>query len=62
MSYWIPDVPKHIKEQIKRETYLTQKILHESHLSEWRNKMTDATKSLMKGSVSLKEHNKELDI
>lgn len=62
VSYWIPDVPKHIKEQIKRETYLTQKILHESHLSEWRNKMTDATKSLMKGSVSLKEHNKDMDI
>ncbi|XP_078075850.1 anoctamin-6 isoform X3 [Mustelus asterias] len=54
LSYWIPDVPKHIKEQIKRETYLTQKLLHESHLTAWHNKMAATTKSLMKNPESLK--------
>ncbi|XP_051886779.1 anoctamin-6 isoform X2 [Pristis pectinata] len=54
VSYWIPDVPEHIKEKIKREKYLTQKILHESHLTAWHNKMTDATRNLIKGSISLK--------
>lgn len=28
----IPDVPYAVKEQIKREKYLTQKILHETNL------------------------------
>lgn len=28
----IPDVPYSVKEQIKREKYLTQKILHETNL------------------------------
>ncbi|XP_069760228.1 anoctamin-6 isoform X1 [Narcine bancroftii] len=53
VSYVIPDVPEHIKEQIKREKYLTQKILHESQLTTWHKKMTDATSSLLKGSVRL---------
>ncbi|XP_056131762.1 anoctamin-6 isoform X2 [Lampris incognitus] len=32
LSYVIPDVPNAIKEQIKREKYLTQVILHETNL------------------------------
>ncbi|XP_072341166.1 anoctamin-6 [Scyliorhinus torazame] len=48
VSYWIPDVPKHIKEQIKREKYLTQKLLHESRLTAWQDKMAATSKSLIK--------------
>uniref|UniRef100_UPI003AB0A547 anoctamin-6-like n=1 Tax=Centroberyx gerrardi TaxID=166262 RepID=UPI003AB0A547 len=32
LSYVIPDVPNAVKEQIKRERYLTQVILHEANL------------------------------
>ncbi|XP_015208423.1 anoctamin-6 [Lepisosteus oculatus] len=32
LSYGIPDVPLEVKEQIKREKYLTQKLLHEANL------------------------------
>lgn len=32
LSYVIPDVPYAVKEQIKREKYLTQVILHETNL------------------------------
>ncbi|KAJ8373376.1 hypothetical protein AAFF_G00265640 [Aldrovandia affinis] len=32
LSYMIPDVPTAVKEQIKRERYLTQVILHEANL------------------------------
>uniref|UniRef100_A0A671UC36 Anoctamin n=1 Tax=Sparus aurata TaxID=8175 RepID=A0A671UC36_SPAAU len=36
LSYVIPDVPYAVKEQIKREKYLTQVILHETNLKlEW---------------------------
>ncbi|GCC33558.1 hypothetical protein chiPu_0012028 [Chiloscyllium punctatum] len=54
VSYCIPDVPKHIKEQIKRERYLTQKLLHESQLTDWHNKMAETAKNIMKGPVSMK--------
>lgn len=32
LSYVIPDVPYAVREQIKREKYLTQVILHETNL------------------------------
>ena len=32
LSYAIPDVPDKVKEQIKREKYLTQVLLHEANL------------------------------
>ncbi len=32
LSYVIPDVPYAVKEQMKREKYLTQVILHETNL------------------------------
>ncbi|XP_038637284.1 anoctamin-6 isoform X2 [Scyliorhinus canicula] len=53
VSYWIPDVPKHIKEQIKREKYLTQKLLHESRLTAWQDKMAATSKSLIKNPSHL---------
>lgn len=34
ISYAIPDVSKITKSKIKREKYLTQKLLHESHLKD----------------------------
>ncbi|XP_059834473.1 anoctamin-6 isoform X1 [Hypanus sabinus] len=55
VSYVIPDVPAHIKEQIKREKYLTQKILHENHLPTWDSALRDATSRFIEGSVSLKD-------
>uniref|UniRef100_A0A671UEU8 Anoctamin n=1 Tax=Sparus aurata TaxID=8175 RepID=A0A671UEU8_SPAAU len=39
LSYVIPDVPYAVKEQIKREKYLTQVILHETNLKLTRNKV-----------------------
>ncbi|XP_048463912.1 anoctamin-6-like [Rhincodon typus] len=54
VSYCIPDVPKHIKEQIKRERYLTQKLLHESQLTDWHNKMAENANTIMKGPMSMK--------
>lgn len=35
LSYIIPDVPEALKEQIKRERYLTQKILHETNIKKF---------------------------
>ncbi|XP_041072469.1 anoctamin-6 isoform X2 [Carcharodon carcharias] len=54
VSYWIPDVPTHIKEQIKRESYLTQKLLHERNLTGWHKKMAATSKNLIKNPMSLK--------
>ena len=34
ISYVIPDVSKITKSKIKREKYLTQKLLHENHLKD----------------------------
>ncbi|KAM4881268.1 anoctamin-6 isoform 1-T1 [Thomomys bottae] len=34
ISYAIPDVSKNIRSKIKREKYLTQKLLHESHIGD----------------------------
>ena len=34
LSYAIPDVPDKVKEQIKREKYLTQALLHEANLKQ----------------------------
>ena len=34
ISYAIPDVSKSTKSKIKREKYLTQKLLHENHLKD----------------------------
>ncbi|XP_067855516.1 anoctamin-6 isoform X2 [Heptranchias perlo] len=60
VSYWIPDVPEKIKEQIKREKYLTQKLLHEAHLTDWHSKTTNASKAPVKGPGGLKS--KDMDV
>ncbi|XP_042191668.1 anoctamin-6 isoform X2 [Callorhinchus milii] len=44
LSYVIPDVPEVIKQQVSRQTYLTQKLLHESHLAKWKERGFDASR------------------
>uniref|UniRef100_A0A8C2B737 Anoctamin n=1 Tax=Cyprinus carpio TaxID=7962 RepID=A0A8C2B737_CYPCA len=39
LSYMIPDVPEALKEQIKRERYLTQVILHETNIQHFKELM-----------------------
>uniref|UniRef100_A0A8C2C0W5 Anoctamin n=1 Tax=Cyprinus carpio TaxID=7962 RepID=A0A8C2C0W5_CYPCA len=39
LSYMIPDVPEALKEQIKRERYLTQVILHETNIKHFKELM-----------------------
>lgn len=39
ISYAIPDVSKSTKSKIKREKYLTQKLLHENHLKDMTKNM-----------------------
>lgn len=46
LSYAIPDVSKSTKSKIKREKYLTQKLLHENHLK-------DMTKNLAEHMIGV---------
>lgn len=39
ISYAIPDVSKSTKSKIRREKYLTQKLLHENHLKDMTKNM-----------------------
>ncbi|KAJ8788941.1 hypothetical protein J1605_022347 [Eschrichtius robustus] len=39
ISYTIPDVSKSTKSKIRREKYLTQKLLHENHLKDMTKNM-----------------------
>ncbi|XP_053305226.1 anoctamin-5 isoform X2 [Spea bombifrons] len=41
VAWLIPDVPSEVKARIKREKYLTQKILHEYELCKWKKKLQD---------------------
>uniref|UniRef100_A0A665X1A5 Anoctamin n=1 Tax=Echeneis naucrates TaxID=173247 RepID=A0A665X1A5_ECHNA len=50
LSYMIPDVPYAVKEQIKREKYLTQVILHETNLK----LVTKRLKPIAKDSPTLR--------
>ncbi|XP_066543205.1 anoctamin-6 [Amia ocellicauda] len=50
LSYIIPDVPIEVKEQIKREKYLTQKLLHEASLKLVTRRMKPITDKLLKRS------------
>ncbi|MBN3300735.1 ANO6 protein, partial [Amia calva] len=50
LSYIIPDVPIEVKEQIKREKYLTQKLLHEAGLKLVTKRMKPITDKLLKRS------------
>ncbi|KAM4721552.1 anoctamin-5 [Rhinophrynus dorsalis] len=41
VAWWIPDVPSEVKARIKREKYLTQRILHEYELCKLKEKLND---------------------
>ncbi|XP_032360910.1 anoctamin-6 isoform X1 [Etheostoma spectabile] len=61
LSYVIPDVPYSVKEQIKREKYLTQVILHETNL----HLVTKRSKPLDDGTLTRMEMNmtqEEMDL
>lgn len=51
LSYMIPDVPYAIKEQIKREKYLTQVILHETNLKLVTKRIKTPEDEIREGSV-----------
>lgn len=62
LSYVIPDVPYAVREQIKREKYLTQVVLHETNLklvTKRRKIVDDGT--LTFGKVTLTGQEMELD-
>ncbi|XP_062051090.1 anoctamin-6 isoform X1 [Lepus europaeus] len=54
ISYAIPDVSKTTKSKIKREKYLTQKLLHESHLQD----MTRTMGAIAERVVEAVDHNR----
>ncbi|KAM9301566.1 anoctamin-5 [Gastrophryne carolinensis] len=39
VAWWIPDVPSEVKARVKRERYLTQRILHEYELCKLKEKL-----------------------
>lgn len=41
VAWMIPDVPAEVKAKIKREKYLTQKILHEYELNKLKQKLCE---------------------
>uniref|UniRef100_A0A8C2AN28 Anoctamin n=1 Tax=Cyprinus carpio TaxID=7962 RepID=A0A8C2AN28_CYPCA len=47
LSYMIPDVPEALKEQIKRERYLTQVILHETNIKQFKELMKPVADNLL---------------
>ncbi len=47
LSYVIPDVPEALKEQIKRERYLTQVILHETNIKHFKELMKPVSDNLL---------------
>ncbi|XP_078531829.1 anoctamin-6 [Lissotriton helveticus] len=49
IAYIIPDTSKETRDKIKREKYLRQKLLHESHLKVMKNKMGKVADKLLKG-------------
>lgn len=46
LAYVIPDVPEALKEQIKRERYLTQVILHETNIKQFKELMKPVADNL----------------
>ncbi|MEE6480788.1 hypothetical protein FKM82_012671 [Ascaphus truei] len=49
ISYFIPDVSNATKDKIKREKYLTQKLLHETHLNIVKKQMGSLADTILKG-------------
>ncbi|KAM4569542.1 anoctamin-6 [Odontesthes bonariensis] len=55
LSYMIPDVPYAVKEQIKREKYLTQVILHETNLKLVTKRLKPAADEILSHANMAKE-------
>uniref|UniRef100_A0A3B4BL81 Anoctamin n=1 Tax=Periophthalmus magnuspinnatus TaxID=409849 RepID=A0A3B4BL81_9GOBI len=51
LSYLIPDVPYAVKEQIKREKYLTQVILHETNLKLVTKRLKSPEDEITEGTI-----------
>ena len=51
LAYVIPDVPYAVKEQIKREKYLTQVILHEANLKLVTKRLRPVTDKVLEYTV-----------
>ncbi|XP_030740602.2 anoctamin-6 isoform X2 [Echinops telfairi] len=51
ISYAIPDVSKRTKSKIKREKYLTQKLLHENHLKDVTKSMGTLAEKMLEAAV-----------
>ncbi|XP_069620575.1 anoctamin-6 isoform X1 [Ranitomeya imitator] len=49
ISYIIPDISNETKDKIKRERYLTQKLLHEKHLKLVKKQMGSFANKILKG-------------
>ncbi|XP_034019406.1 anoctamin-6 [Thalassophryne amazonica] len=62
LSYVIPDVPYAVKEQIKREKYLTQVILHETNLKLVTKRLKPGAHADPSGAADDKPSKKELDL
>ncbi|XP_015266714.1 PREDICTED: anoctamin-5 isoform X2 [Gekko japonicus] len=61
IAWMIPDVPSEVKAKIKREKYLTQKILHEYELNKLRQKLCESrTYASMEKEVIASEGRVEL--
>lgn len=56
LSYVIPDVPYVVKEQIKREKYLTQMLLHETNLKLVNKRLKSALDEQMSEAKGQEEH------
>uniref|UniRef100_A0A8C3G3I4 Anoctamin n=1 Tax=Cyclopterus lumpus TaxID=8103 RepID=A0A8C3G3I4_CYCLU len=62
LSYVIPDVPYAVKEQIKREKYLTQVVLHETNLKLVTKRLKPVNDGIVKfAEVNLTREEMELD-
>ncbi|KAM3587487.1 uncharacterized protein V6R79_006729 [Siganus canaliculatus] len=65
LSYMIPDVPYAVKEQIKREKYLTQVILHETNLKLVTKRLKPVTDEAIKeghANTAMEEMDLDFDI
>ncbi|KAJ8250031.1 hypothetical protein COCON_G00232470 [Conger conger] len=62
LAYVIPDVPVTVKEQIKREKYLTQVILHEASLHLVTKHMKPVADKILKHAAGQDETETDLDL
>ncbi|XP_076009396.1 anoctamin-6 [Genypterus blacodes] len=62
LSYVIPDVPYAVKEQIKREKYLTQVIIHEANLKLVTKRLKPQDHEIVKERVDMLEDEMDLEM